>query len=147
MGDVFLVKKILIASDHAGFELKEYLITALKKYNLEIEDLGCDSAKNSVDYPDFAEKLCQKISENNFGILICGSGTGVTMCANRHKHVRAALCYNKNITQLSRSHNNANVICLGARFTKKKLALSLCKTFLTKKFDGNRHTNRIKKFS
>jgi len=141
----FLAKKIYIASDHAGFELKEYLINSLKKNNIEIIDLGCNSAKVSVDYPDYANKLSEKISENNFGILICGSGVGISISANRHKKIRAALCFNKNIAKLARSHNNANVICLGARFLKKKYALAICKTFFTQKFDGQRHVARVAK--
>ena len=141
----FLAKRIYIASDHAGFELKEYLTDSLKKNNIEIIDLGCDSAEISVDYPDYGNKLCEKISENDFGILICGSGVGISISANRHKKIRAALCFNKNIAKLARSHNNANVICLGARFLKKKYALAICKTFFTQKFDGQRHVARVEK--
>jgi ribose 5-phosphate isomerase B len=141
----FLAKKIYIASDHAGFELKEYLINSFKKNNIEIIDLGCNSAKDSVDYPDYANKLCEKITENNFGILICGTGVGISISANRHKKIRAALCYNKTISKLARSHNNANVICLGARMLKKKYALAICKTFFTQKFDGQRHVARVAK--
>jgi ribose 5-phosphate isomerase B len=141
----FLAKKIYIASDHAGFELKEYLINSFKKNNIEIIDLGCNSAKDSVDYPDYANKLCEKITENNFGILICGTGVGISISANRHKKIRAALCYNKTIAELSRSHNDANVICLGARMLKKKYALAICKTFFTQKFDGQRHVARVEK--
>ena len=141
----FLAKKIYIASDHAGFELKEYLINSFKKNNIEIIDLGCNSAKDSVDYPDYANKLCEKITENNFGILICGTGIGISISANRHKKIRAALCYNKTIAELSRSHNDANVICLGARMLKKKYALAICKTFFTQKFDGQRHVARVEK--
>lgn len=141
----FLAKKIYIASDHAGFELKEYLINSFKKNNIEIIDLGCNSAKDSVDYPDYANKLCEKITENNFGILICGTGVGISISANRHKKIRAALCYNKTIAKLARSHNDANVICLGARILKKKYALAICKTFFTQKFDGQRHVARVEK--
>ena len=141
----FLAKKIYIASDHAGFELKEYLINSFKKNNIEIIDLGCNSAKDSVDYPDYANKLCEKITENNFGILICGTGVGISISANRHKKIRAALCYNKTIAKLARSHNDANVICLGARMLKKKYALAICKTFFTQKFDGQRHVARVAK--
>ena len=141
----FLAKKIYIASDHAGFELKEYLITSFKKINIEIIDLGCNSAKDSVDYPDYANKLCEKITENNFGILICGTGVGISISANRHKKIRAALCYNKTIAKHARAHNDANVICLGARMLKKKYALAICKTFFTQKFDGQRHVARVEK--
>ena len=143
----FLAKKIYIASDHAGFELKQYLINSLKKNNnnIEIIDLGCDSAKNSVDYPDYANKLCEKITENDFGILICGSGVGISISANSHKKIRAAICFNKIMAKLARAHNNANVICLGARFLKKKYALAICKTFFSQKFDGQRHVARVEK--
>ena len=141
----FLAKKIYIASDHAGFELKEYLINSFKKNNIEIIDLGCNSAKDSVDYPDYANKLCEKITENNFGILICGTGVGISISANRHKKIRAALCYNKTIAKHARSHNDANIICLGARMLKKKYALAICKTFFTQKFDGQRHVARVEK--
>ncbi len=145
MANYFLAKKIYIASDHAGFELKSYLINSFKKNNIEIIDLGCDSAKNSVDYPDYANALCEKITENDFGVLICGSGIGISISANRHKKIRAALCCNKSMAKLARSHNNANVICLGARFLKKKYALTICKTFFTQKFDGQRHVTRVEK--
>ena len=141
----FLTKRIYIASDHAGFKLKEYLTNSFKKNNIEIIDLGCNSTENSVDYPDYANLLCEKITENDFGILICGSGVGMSISANRHKKIRATLCFNKTIAKLARSHNNANVICLGARFLKKKYALAICKTFFTQKFDGQRHIARVEK--
>jgi len=143
--DYFLAKRIYIASDHAGFELKKYLVESFKKINIEIIDLGCDSSKISVDYPDFSGKLCDKINENDFGILICGSGVGMSISANRFKKIRATLCFNKQIAKLARSHNNANVICLGARFLKKKYALAICKTFFSQKFDGQRHVARVQK--
>jgi ribose 5-phosphate isomerase B len=157
MSQNFITKKIYIASDHAGFNLKKYLIKNLAKNtiktnlsntqnsNIEIIDLGCDSAKNSVDYPDFANKLCPNISDNSMGILICGSGIGISISANRNKNIRAALCHSKTTAKLARSHNDANVICLGARLTKPKLALNICKTFFTQKFEGNRHIKRVEK--
>lgn len=145
MSNCFLPKKIFIASDHAGYQLKFFLINSLKKSSIEIVDLGCNSAQQSVDYPDYANLLCKQIDENSFGILICGSGIGISISANRHKHIRAALCYNKTTAKLARAHNNANVICLGSRMLKQKYALNICKTFLSKKFDGNRHTSRVEK--
>lgn len=145
MNNNFLPKKIFIASDHAGYQLKLFLLNSLKKTSIEIIDLGCNSAKQSVDYPDYANLLCQNIDENSFGILICGSGIGISISANRHKHIRAALCHNKNTAKLSRAHNNANVICLGARMLRPKYALNICKTFLSQKFDGNRHAIRVEK--
>lgn len=142
-------EKILIASDHAGFVLKKFLLEELAKLGFTAIDLGCDSAEKSVDYPDYAQKLCKKITDKNQlrGILICGSGIGISIAANRFKHVRAALCTNKEMAQLSRAHNNANVLCLGARLTKNKTATSILKTFLSSEFEGARHATRVKKLS
>lgn len=141
-------QKIFIASDHAGFELKKYLISELSKINFPIIDLGTNSAEKSVDYPDFAKKLCQKIkSEADFGILICGSGIGISIAANRFKHIRAALCHNQKLAKLARAHNDANVICLGARIIKEKSAFAAIKTFLNTNFEDGRHAKRVKKLS
>ncbi len=138
-------KKLYIASDHAGFALKSFLIKALAEYN--IIDLGCDS-ENSVDYPDFAKKLAKKIkNKSDLGILICGSGIGISIAANRFKHIRAALCYNAKSAELSRLHNDANVICLGARLIANKTALAAVKIFFTTKFEGGRHVKRVAKLS
>lgn len=141
----FIKNTIYIASDHAGFTLKKYLIINLQKINLNLIDLGTDTKDISVDYPDFAQKMATKIDENSFGILICGSGIGIAISANRNKNIRAALCHNKVSANLARGHNDANVLCLGARFLKQKYALAICKTFLTKKFDGKRHIARVEK--
>ena len=139
------MKKIFISSDHAGYNLK---INIIKKFSKKqkIVDLG-PSSNNSVDYPDYAHKLSKKVAINkgSFGILICGSGVGMSMAANRHKNIRAALCHNIKSAKLSRQHNNANVITLGARLTKKKVALKCVDTFLKTKFKGGRHLRRIKK--
>ena len=137
---------ILIASDHAGFRLKEIVKDFLIKRGNKIMDLGTKST-NSVDYPDFAHSLSKKMSsnKNQFGILICGSGIGMGMAANRHKNIRAALCYNTTSAKFSRLHNNANVITLGARLTKKEVALKCIKVFLNTKFEGGRHLKRTKK--
>ncbi len=142
-------EKILIASDHAGFVLKQTLIEELTKLGFMAIDLGCDSAEKSVDYPDYAQKLCKKITDKNNlrGVLICGSGIGISIAANRFKNIRAALCTSKEMAKLSRAHNDANVLCLGARLTKNKTALSILKTFLTSEFEGARHATRIKKLS
>ncbi len=142
-------EKILIASDHAGFELKKFLITELTKLGFDTIDLGCDSAQKSVDYPDYAQKLCKKITTKNQlrGILICGSGIGISIAANRFKHIRAALCSSTNLAKLSRAHNDANVLCLGARITKEKPALSILKAFLSTEFEGSRHAARVAKLS
>jgi len=137
-------KKILIASDHAGFSLKNFLIQELVKLGYKPVDLGCDSAEKSVDYPDYAKKLCKKLTDE-FGILICGSGIGISIAANRFNHIRAALCHNTKSAKLSRAHNDANVLCLGARFTKEKSALAITKAFLASKFEGGRHEQRVAK--
>ncbi|MFK8137041.1 MAG: ribose 5-phosphate isomerase B [Bdellovibrionales bacterium] len=138
-------EKILIASDHAGFELKEQIKNHFLNY--EWDDLGTDS-KERVDYPDFAKKLCNELLEKNeahFGLLICGSGQGMAITANKFPNIRAALCWSKESAELSRSHNNANVLALGERLTDKKLALEIVKQFLTTEFEGGRHQDRIEK--
>ena len=139
------MKKILIASDHAGFKLKTQLIPLIEK-KFKLNDLGPVN-DNSVDYPDLALKLSKRISKskNLFGILICGSGMGMAMAANKVKNVRAALCYSAKNTKLSRLHNNANIITLGSRLTSKKKAIQLISLFLSTKFEGGRHLRRIKK--
>ena len=141
--------KIYIASDHAGFALKKFLITESKKNKFQLIDLGCDSAEKSVDYPDYAQKLCKKIKKNSadFGILICGSGIGISIAANRFKHIRAALCHSAKSAKLSRAHNDANILCLGARVVKNSSALSILKAFFTSKFEGERHARRVTKLS
>ena len=140
------VKNIYLASDHAGFNLKVDIKKYLIKRNRNVIDLGPSNNKDSVDYPDFAHKLSKKIKRNSeFGVLICGSGIGMIMTANKHKNIRAALCYSKKSAKLSREHNNANVISIGARLTKRKLALECINTFLKTKFKGGRHLRRIKK--
>ena len=139
-------KTVLLASDHAGYKLKEEIKRFLIKKRKKILDLGTKNT-NSVDYPDYAHLLSKKMNKNKnqFGILICGSGTGMSMVANKHKNVRAALCYNIKSTKLSRSHNNANVMTLGSRLIKKRVALQCVNTFLKTDFDGGRHTRRVKK--
>ena len=138
--------KIFISSDHAGFSLKNYIFENLKKKNYKITNLGPFSGK-SVDYPIFAKKLANKVSKNktSFGILVCGSGTGMAMAANKVKNIRAAMCYNVKNTKLSRLHNNANIITVGSRLTNKNLAFKLVNIFLKTKFEGGRHLRRIKK--
>ena len=139
-------KKVILASDHAGFKLKEEIKKFLIKKKEKVLDLGTKNA-SSVDYPDYAHLLSKKITnnKNQFGILICGSGTGMSMAANKHKNVRAALCYNTKSTKLSRLHNNANVMTLGSRLIKKSVALKCVNTFLKTDFDGGRHQRRVKK--
>ena len=140
-------KKVVLASDHAGFKLKEEIKKFLiKKKRKKVLDLGTKNT-NSVDYPDFAHRLSKKMSRNKnlFGILVCGSGTGMSMAANKHKNIRAALCYDTKSTKLSRLHNNANVMTLGSRLIKKNVALKCVSTFLKTNFDGGRHMRRVKK--
>ena len=139
------LNKIFISSDHAGFELKKNIIQKFSK-NQKIVDLGPSSSK-SVDYPDYAHKLSKKVSSNsrNLGILVCGSGTGMAISANKNKKIRAALCYSVKNTKLSRLHNNANIITLGARLINKNKAFNLIKVFLSTKFEGGRHLRRVKK--
>ena len=139
------MKKIFIASDHAGFKLKNsVLVKFSKKYN--IKDLGPFS-NNSVDYPDFAKKLSKRVALNkaSIGILVCGSGMGMAITANKTKNIRAALCYSAKNTKLSRLHNNANIITLGSRLVNKNKAINLIKIFLGTKFEGGRHLRRIRK--
>ena len=140
------IKKIIIASDHAGFGLKEKIKKFLIFKGKKVLDLGTRN-KNSVDYPDFAHILSRKIKKDDtqIGILICGSGIGMDITANKHKNVRAALCYNVKSAKLSRQHNNANVIALGARLTKEKVALKCVNTFIKTNFEGGRHLRRIRK--
>jgi len=140
------LKKIFISSDHAGFSLKEAIKKKFKK-KFKFEDLGTNSQDVSVNYPDYAHKLCKKvvIKKNNFGILVCGSGMGMSMAANRHKNIRAAVCYSVKNTQLSRLHNNANVISLGSRLINKNTAFKCIDVFIKTKFEGGRHLQRVKK--
>jgi len=141
-----LFKKICIASDHAGFKLKENIKNFLVKKNISIFDLG-PMNENSVDYPDFAKKVSNRVKSNrgDIGILICGSGIGMAISANKIKGIRASVCYNVKSTRLSRLHNNANIITLGARLTNKNVATKLVMIFLKTKFEGGRHLKRIKK--
>ena len=140
------MKKIFISSDHAGFKLKEYIKISLKRKKLKFVDLG-PTNDDRVDYPDYAHKLAKKIkvSKNNIGILVCGSGTGMNIAANKHKNVRAAQCFNTKSTKLSRLHNDANIITLGSRLISKKNALKFVSIFLNTNFDGGRHLKRVKK--
>ncbi|HLD77026.1 MAG TPA: ribose 5-phosphate isomerase B [Rickettsiales bacterium] len=142
-------KKIAIAADHAGFDLKTSLIANLVENGYEVEDLGCNSAKIPVDYPDFAFAVSKKISTKqvDFAVLICGSGIGISIAANREKQVRAALCVDENMAKLARLHNDANVICFGARLIDKDRAAKTLQVFLNTEFEGKRHEARIKKMS
>ena len=139
------MKTIFIASDHAGFNLKKAIV---KKYSkkLKIMDMGTNNSKKSVNYPDYAHKLCLKVSKkkSNIGVLVCGSGMGMAMSANKHKKIRAALCYSVKNAKLSRLHNDANIITLGSRLTSKNKAFNCLNAFLNTKFEGGRHRKRVK---
>ena len=140
------MKKTFIASDHAGYNLKKEIIKKFSK-KLKFEDLGSNNSNKSVDYSDYAHKLCRKVIKNksNIGILVCGSGMGMAMAANKHKKIRAALCYSVKNAKLSRLHNDANIITLGSRFINKRLAFNCIKFFLNTNFEGGRHKKRVNK--
>jgi len=140
------LKKIFLSSDHAGYKLKEIIKIYLDKIMIKYIDLGPFS-NDSVDYPDYAHKVAKKVktNKNHVGILVCGSGTGMNIAANKHKNVRAAQCFNVKSTKLSRLHNDANIITLGSRLLSKKNALKFVDVFLNTKFEGGRHTKRIRK--
>ena len=141
-----IFKTVCIASDHAGFNLKEDIKNFLIDKQVSIFDIGPFTDK-SVDYPDYAKRLGNRIrlKKSDVGILVCGSGIGMAISANKIKSIRAALCYNLKSTRLSRQHNNANIIALGSRLTKKKLSFKLVEVFLKTKFEGGRHLRRVKK--
>lgn len=141
------MKKIVIACDHAGFEYKEFIKQQLsEKY--EITDYGTHSV-DSVDYPDFVHPAASSVEEgkNEFGILICGSGQGVQLSANKHKGVRCALCWMPELGALARQHNNCNMVAIPARFIAKELALEIVETFINTEFEGGRHQGRVDKIS
>ena len=140
------MKKIFISSDHAGYRLKEFIKYHLDKKKITYKDLGPNNDRK-VDYPIYAHKVAKKvkINKNHVGILVCGSGTGMNMAANKHKNIRAAQCFNLKSTKLSRLHNNANIITLGSRLLSKNIALKCVNIFLSTKIEGGRHIKRINK--
>jgi ribose 5-phosphate isomerase B len=140
--------KIAIGCDHAGFELKEKIKSYLAEKGHEIEDFGCFSAE-SVDYPDYAHAVCLSIEscQNTRGILICGSGNGISIAANKHQGIRAALSWTPEIAQLARLHNDANIVSLPARFIDEQTALSIVDVFFTTDFEGGRHQKRVDKIA
>lgn len=135
-----------MACDHAGFELKEFLKSALTERGLEIKDFGTYTS-DSVDYPDMIHPLAKEINAGNyeFGIIMCGSANGVSMVANKYQNVRCALCWQEEIAQLAKQHNNANIISLPARFISKEKALSIVDAYLNTEFEGGRHQKRVEK--
>ena len=140
------MRKVFISSDHAGYQLKEQIKKKFSKRFI-FDDLGTYDSEKSVNYPDYAHNLCKKVSKNNenMGILVCGSGMGMSMAANKHKKIRAALGYSIRNTRLSRLHNNANIITLGSRLTKKDTAFKCISVFFNTNFEGGRHKKRVKK--
>jgi ribose 5-phosphate isomerase B len=137
------IKTLLVATDHAGLELKDHLLRAIPE--LPWKDLGTRSPER-CDYPDFADKLCPLIKPPEIvGVLICGSGQGMAIRANRYSHIRAALCWKPEIAELARAHNDANVLCLGGRVTDHELCEKILLTFLDVPFAGEHHTQRVEK--
>lgn len=138
--------KISIGNDHAGTDYKFAIVKLLESKGIEVTNYGTDSTK-SVDYPDFVHPVAKDVVNKtaDFGILICGSANGVAITANKYQEVRAGLCWNKEIVELTRQHNNANILCIPARFTAIPQALQMVDTFLNTKFEGGRHQNRVDK--
>jgi len=141
-------KPVVIASDHGGFELKDLVIKFLKDSDFSVTDFGTNSGE-SVDYPDFAEKVARHVSKNesDFGILICGTGIGMAISANKIKNIRAVNCTNTTMARLSRQHNNANILCLGARTIGSVLATDIVSEFISTEFEGGRHKRRVDKIT
>lgn len=140
--------KIALGGDHAGYNYKKALIKMLEKEGNEVKDFGAFS-EESVDYPDFVHPLATAIEQGEFnlGILICGSGNGVAITANKHQNIRAALCWNNELAALARKHNNANVISMGSRFVSLRMAKKMVNTFISTDFEGGRHQNRVDKIA
>lgn len=140
--------KIAIGNDHAGTAYKEAIVSALEKRGIEVTNYGTN-AGDSVDYPDFIHPVAKAVESDqvNLGIVICGSGNGAAMTANKHRDIRCALCWNEELSELARQHNNANVLSIPARFVSLELALAMVDKFLTTDFEGGRHQRRVKKIS
>lgn len=141
-------KIIPIGADHAGFQLKKSVKKYLSDKGYEMKDFGCFS-EDSIDYPDFGHPVAEMVENNpgTLGILICGSGNGINMTANKHQGIRSALCWKKEIAELARQHNNANIIALPARFISEEEAFEMIDAFLTTEFEGGRHQKRIDKIA
>ncbi len=137
--------KITIGSDHAGVEYKSEIVEFLEKEGHQVLDVGTHG-NESVDYPDYAHRVAEEVLAGaNFGVLICGSGNGVSMAANKHKGIRAALCWSEEITKLARQHNDANIVSIPARFMSLETSIQIIKTFLTEPFEKGRHQRRVQK--
>jgi ribose 5-phosphate isomerase B len=143
-----LTLPVAIGADHAGFEYKTVLADLIRSKGLEVKDFGTDS-KDSVDYPDFAHPVASAVEngEAGMGILVCGSANGVAITANKHQGIRAAICWQAEIARLARQHNNANIICIPARFVSTPEAEEMVNIFLNTEFEGGRHENRVKKMA
>ncbi len=141
-----MTKILPIGCDHAGFELKTKIIARLKEQGYEIDDKGCYST-DSIDYPDFAHPVANEVENNpgTLGILLCGSGNGINMTANKHQGIRAALCWTPEIAKLAREHNNANILTLPARFLDDQTAFEIVDVFFSTDFEGGRHQKRVEK--
>ena len=149
MEQVIDIKKpVAIGADHAGFHYKEFVADLLRSRGLEVKDFGAHSA-DSVDYPDFAHPVADAVEsgEAQWGVLICGSANGVAITANKHQGIRAALCWTEEVAQLARQHNNANVICIPARFVSQLVAETMVTAFIETPFEGGRHENRVNKIA
>lgn len=140
--------KIAIGADHAGYGLKEKIKSVFTERGFEFTDYGCPS-EDSVDYPDYAHPVAEAIENGEFelGILICGSGNGISMTANKHQHIRSAICWTVEISELARTHNDANILTLPARFVSEDLALEITDKFLSSQFEGGRHSRRVGKIA
>lgn len=146
-GEVMMSKPVVyLASDHAGFSVKADVLEHLKTLGLQIEDLG-PASDERVDYPDFADEVAKRVQGSSFGVLICGSGQGMAMRANKYPHIRAALCWDETSAKLARQHNDANVLCFGARLIEKPMILKMITSFFEAQFEGGRHQNRVEKIS
>lgn len=143
-----MTQSIAIGSDHAGFEYKEAFITWLKKNSHAVTDFGTYSV-DSADYPDFAHPVAKAVEKKEFdlGILICGSANGVAITANKHQGIRAAICWQEDLAILARGHNNANVLCIPARYVSLELAITIMDKFIQSPFEGGRHEKRVNKIS
>jgi ribose 5-phosphate isomerase B len=143
-----LTKPVAVGADHAGFEYKDAVVQYLRNKGLEVKDFGTNSSA-SVDYPDFAHPTAASVEQDEtaFGILICGSANGVAITANKHAGIRAAICWQKDIAELARRHNNANVICIPARFLSLHYSLDIIDAFMNTAFEGGRHETRVNKMA
>ena len=142
------MKELDIATEHGGYDMKSYLVSILDRNGVRVNDLGCHSTE-SVDYPDYARLVCEQVinDSDTRGILICGTGIGMSLAANKHHEIRAAVCCDEYSAQMSREHNNANILCLGARVIGPGLAEKIVDTWLQTPFNGGRHQIRIDKYS